>query len=97
MKLEITEISWGINRMTGKRSEKITAKESVDLSIRDISDFGKGKRHFTIDCIDGSCVTLSVHCADSRYNKTWEIKRGEEICYRPRSFDGGYFYNFRLV
>lgn len=43
-----------------------------------------------------NCITLSVHCADPKYDRTWTLERGGELTYRPRSFDGGYIYDFRL-
>ena len=97
MKLKIRETAWGINRVTGDSRERVTANVSVPCEIGDIPDFGKGRRHFTIDKVSDNSISLSVHCADSKYNKTWTINKGEEITYRPRSFDGGYFYQFKLV
>ena len=97
MKLKIKETAWGINRVAGGYRERVTADVSVPCEIGDIPDFGKGKRHFTIDEVSETGISLSVHCADPKYNKTWTINKGEEITYRPRSFDGGYFYEFELI
>ena len=97
MKIKIKETSWGINRMTGKYSEKTTADVTFPCELGDIPEFGNGKRHFTIDEVGEISIGISVHCADPKYNKTWTIKKGEEIIYRPRSFDGGYFYNIKLI
>ena len=97
MELIIKETAWGINRMTGSRSEKVTAKKSFPCEIGEIPVFGKGGRRFSIDHVSEEGITVTVHCADERYNKTWEIQKGEELAYRPRSFDGGYFYTLKLV
>lgn len=97
MKLKIKETAWGINRKNGDYRERVTAEISVSCEVGDIPDFGKGRRRFGIDEVNESGISLSVHCADPRYNKTWKIKKGEEVTYRPRSFDGGYFYNFKLI
>ena len=85
MKLKIKETAWGIHRMAWGYRESV------------IPDFGKGKRHFTVDEVTENSICFSVHCVDPRYNKTWILKKGEEITYRPRSFDGGYFYNVKLI
>lgn len=97
MKLKIKETAWGIDRIAGGYREKVTADVSFPCKVGDIPSFGKGKRHFIIDEVTEKSISLSVHCADSKYNKTWIIKKGEEIIYRPRSMDGGYFYKFKLV
>lgn len=97
MKLKIKETAWGINRVAGGYCERVTADVSVPCEIGDIPDFGKGKRHFTIDEVSETGISLSVHCADPKYNKVWILKKGDEITYRPHSFDGGYFYQFKLI
>ncbi len=97
MKLRITETAWGINRKTGDRSEKVTADVKVPCEVGDIPEFGKGRRRFCIDEVSGDGITLSVHCADPRYDRTWTIKIGETVSFRPRSFDGGYYYEFRII
>lgn len=97
MKLKIKETAWGINRMAGGYRERVTADVSFPCEIGDIPDFGKGKRHFSIDEVSETGISLSVHCVDSKYNKTLTINKGEEVSYRPRSFDGGYFYQFKLI
>ena len=97
MKLKIKETAWGINRVAGGYRERVTADVSVPCEIGEIPDFGKGKRHFTVDEVTENSISLSVHCADPKYNKVWILKKGEEITYRPHSFDGGYFYEFKLI
>ena len=97
MKLKIKETAWGINRMAGCYRERVTADECFPCKVGERPDFGKGWRHFTIDEVTENSISLSVHYADPKYNKTWTINKGEEITYRLRSFDGGYFYNFKLI
>ena len=97
MKLKIKETAWGIDRRAGGYRKRVTAHVTFPCKVGDIPDFGKGKRHFSIDEVSDNSVSLSVHCADSKYNKTLTIKKGEQAVYRPRSFDGGYFYDFKLV
>ena len=97
MKLKIKETAWGIHRMAWGYRERVTAEESFPCEVGDVPDFGKGKRHFTVDEVTENSVCFSVHCVDPRYNKTWILKKGEEITYRPRSFDGGDFYNVKLI
>ena len=97
MKLKIKETAWGINRIAGGYRERVTADVSFPCEHGDIPTFGKGGRHFRIDEVHENKIVLSVHCADPKYNKSWIIEKGEEISYRPRSFDGGYFYSFKLI
>ena len=97
MKLKIKETAWGINRVAGGYRERVTAVLCFPCKVGELPDFGKGKRHFTIDEVSETGITLSVHYADPKYNKTWTINKGEKITDRPRSFDGGYFYNFKLI
>ena len=97
MKLKIKETAWGINRVAGGYRERVTAVLCFPCKVGELPDFGKGKRRFTVDEVTENSISLSVHCADPKYNKTWIINKGEEITYRPRSFDGGYFYEFKLI
>ena len=95
MKLRIIETVWGINRVSGYR-KRVTADMHFPCEPGDIPTFGKGGRHFRIDEVSENKIVLSVICADPKYRKSWEIEKGKEIYYRPRSFDGGYFYTFKL-
>ncbi len=97
VKLKIQETAWGIDRVAGGYRERVTADESFPCESGDIPVFGKGGRHFCIDEVSENKIVLSVRCADPKYDRTWAIKRGEEIVYRLRSFDGGYFYTFQLL
>ena len=97
MKLKIKETAWGINRVAGGYRERVTAKLCFPCKVGELPDFGKSKRRFTVDEVTENSISLSVHYADPKYNKTWTINKGEKITYRPRSFDGGYFYEFKLI
>lgn len=96
MKLRIKETAWGINRANGGYRKRVTADVRFPCDIGDIPAFGKGGRRFRIDEVTENEIVLSVICADPKYNKSWKIEKGKEILYRPRSFDGGYFYTFKL-
>lgn len=96
MKLRITETAWGIDRIAGSYRKRVTADVCFPCEPGDIPIFGKGGRHFRIDEVSEDKIVLSVICADPKYSKSWEIENGKEIYYRPRSFDGGYFYTFKL-
>lgn len=97
MKLKITDTSWGINRMNGKYGEKVCGEAVFECTVGDIPGFGSKGRRFTVDEAGDGTVRISVHCANSAFDRTWTIKEGEEAVYRPRSFDGGHFYTFRLI
>lgn len=97
MKLLITETAWGINRVLGGYKERVSAKEVFDCKEYRLPLFGKGKRQFVIEETGENYIRLAVICADERYNKAWIIKKDEDVRYRPRSFDGGYFYDFSLI
>lgn len=97
MKLKIKETAWGINRVAGGYRERVTAVLCFPCKVGELPDFGKGTRRFTVDEVTENSISLSVHYADPKYNKTWTINKGEKITYRPRSFDGGYFYEFKLI
>lgn len=96
MKLKIRETAWGINRIAGGYREKVTAEESFSCAVGALPPFGRGGRRFTVDAVENDRITLSVHCADPKYDRTWTLEKGGELTYRPRSFDGGYIYDFRL-
>ena len=49
MKLKIKETAWGINRVAGGYRERVTADLCFHCEVGEIPDFGKGKRHFTVD------------------------------------------------
>ena len=71
MKLKLKETAWGINRVAGGYRERVTAGLCFPGAVGEIPDFGKDKRHFTVDEVTENSIRLSVHCADPKYNKTW--------------------------
>lgn len=95
MKMKITEEAWGINHRTGKSNVRKTDEKSFDCIAGESVVFETGRRSFTVDAVTAESVTLSVHCANVKYNKTWELKKGEGAFYRPMSMDGGYQYTFK--
>lgn len=97
MKVKITETAWGINRVSGGYKESVIEKESFDCVCGTLPKFGRGKRQFVIEEVGEDYIKLAVICVDKRYNKSWIIKKGDEVRYRSRSFDGGFFYDFSLV
>ena len=96
MKLKITEEAWGINHRTGKSSVRKTDEKTFDCVAGELPPFETGRRSFTIDEVTEEGITLSVHCANEKYNKTWKLKKGEGAFYRPMSMDGGYQYTFKV-
>lgn len=96
MKLIITETAWGINRVSGVYKQRITEKRNFECKTGLLDGFSNSNRRFLIDDVNSDVIKLSVHCVNSDYNKSWVIKAGEKIRYRPRSFDGGYFYDIEL-
>lgn len=97
MKIQITETAWGINRATGSKSEKVTAVETFPCEVGNLPEIGKSSRRFSVDAVNEASAVISVHCADSRYDKIWNVHKGEDFIYRPRSFDGGYYYKIKLI
>ena len=64
VKLRIKETAWAINRMAGGYRERVTADVCFPCEAGELPDFGKGKRHFTVDEVTENSIRLSVHCAD---------------------------------
>ena len=96
MKLLITEEFWSICIRTGRSSVKKTAQKTFECVVGKPPPFERGRRSFSIDKVTDTAVTVTVHCADERYNRTWTLKKGESVLYRPRYFDGGYQYRIKL-
>ncbi len=97
-KLYIKEIAWGIDRKNGGSSEQITAEEYFPCEVGAVPQFGMGRRKFFIDEATDSAVTLSVRYENNpTANKSWVLKKNIKQRYMPRSFDGGYKYEFCLM
>ena len=96
MKLQIIEEAWGIDHRTGSSSVRKTDDKTFDCVPGDLPTFEKGRRNFSIDEVTEDGITVSVHCTNEKYNKTWTLKKGDSEFYRPMSMDGGYQYTFTL-
>ena len=40
---------------------------------------------------------VAYHRADGTLIREWDLKKGEKVLYRPRSFDGGHQYTLEIV
>ncbi len=97
MTLHIQEIAWSIDRKNGGYKERVTAKVTFDCKVGPLPEFGCGDRNFTIDEVGQAHILLSVHYEHNpSADKSWSLELGDEIGYTPRSFDGGYKYEFAL-
>ena len=97
MKLRITEEMWGINHRTGESSVRKTDKKKLDCAANAAVTFEKGHRSFFIGEVTENSVSVTIRCANERYNKTWTLEKGKTVFYRPRSMDGGYQYRIRAM
>ena len=97
MTLHIKEIAWGIDRKNGGYKERETANEAFPCHVGKLLEFGRGGRNFAIDEVGEKHILLSVHYErNPAADKSWTLELGDEIGYTPRSFDGGYKYEFAL-
>ncbi len=97
MILYIKEIAWGIDRKNGGYKERVTAKEAFHCKVGPLPEFGRGGRNFVIDEASEKSILLSVHYErNPSADKSWTLEKDDEIGYTPRSFDGGYKYEFTL-
>lgn len=98
MLLCIIETAWWINRANGKSGKKVRSVKLVRCVRGKTVKGGAVGRYYTIDETDsGKTVTLSVRSENSDFIKPFTLLRGKRAFYRPRSFDGGYYYTFRLI
>ncbi len=98
MKLNITEIFWGINRRTGHRSQKKVAEVNIDCAVGSSASFRDGRRVFTVIEVESNAVILQLTSPQNAdVKKSWRIEENEEVCYMPRSMDGGYRYVFKVL
>lgn len=79
MKLLITEEFWSICIRTGRSSVKKTAQKTFECVVGMLPQFERGRRSFSIDEVTDTAVTVTVHCADERYNRTWTLKKGSRF------------------
>lgn len=93
MRLRIVEELWGIDRRTGKRSVNTTDNRVFPVVAgSERLEMPKGGRRFTIDAVDASGITVTVHCRNQAASRSWVIPAGESRFYLPHSMDGGYRY-----
>lgn len=95
MKLRIKETAWAINRMAGGYREELPLMYAFPVKPGSFPILEKASGILPLMRLRKQ-YQFSVHCADPKYNKSWKINKGEEITYKPRSFDGGYFYDIKL-
>ncbi len=97
MTLYIKEIAWGIDRKNGGKSERVTAEKEFPCVVGALPTFPAGRRNFSIDEVGADYILLTVHYENNpAANKSWTLKAGSTQTYLPRSFDGGYKYEFKL-
>ncbi len=97
MKLYIKEIAWGIDRMNGGSKERVTAEEEFDCVVGPLPPFKAGRRTFCIDEVGETHIVLAIHYENNpAADKSWTLEKGNRTGYTPRSFDGGYKYEFKL-
>ena len=88
MKITITDTSWGIDRRTGNRSERVVACETFELAVGFLPEIGPAKRAFEVTKLTENSVTILLNIKGD----TTTIKRGGQYFYRPMSMDGGHYY-----
>ena len=93
MNITITDTSWGINRRTGERTEKVVARETFALSVGALPEIGPAKRVFEVTKLTENAVTVLLNVKGD----TVTIKRGGSYFYRPMSMDGGHYYLFEVL
>lgn len=92
MNITITDTSWGIDRRTGNRSERVVARETFTLAVGMLPEVGPAKRAFEVIKLTDSTVTILLNIKGD----TVTIKQGESYFYRPMSMDGGHYYLFEV-
>ena len=92
MTITITDTSWGINRRTGERSERMVAKETFDLALGLLPEIGPAKRVFEVTKLTEKSATIVLNVKGDAVT----IKQGGSYFYRPMSMDGGHYYLFEV-
>lgn len=90
MKLRIIDEFWAVGQKTrrvGKMLKPLCAGriEGQHGCFWMLSDVRKGSAH------------VAYHRADGTLIREWDLKKGEKVLYRPRSFDGGHQYTLKIV
>ena len=92
MKIRIIDTVWGINRMTGQRSERVVADETFELSLGTLPPIGTANKQFEVTNITDCDIALLVN----QQGRTLTIPIGEPYVYRPMSLDGGHYYTITI-
>lgn len=90
MKLRIIDEFWAVGKKTrrvGKMLKPLCAGriEGQHGCFWMLSDVQKDSAH------------VAYHRADGTLIREWDLKKGEKVLYRPRSFDGGHQYTLKIV
>ena len=90
MKLRIIDEFWAVGKKTrrvGKMLKPLCAGriEGQHGCFWMLSDVRKDSEH------------VAYHRADGTLIREWDLKKGEKVLYRPRSFDGGHQYTLKIV
>ena len=90
MKLRIIDEFWAVGKKTrrvGKMLKPLCAGriEGQHGCFWMLSDVRKDSAHVTYHRADGTLI------------REWDLKKGEKVLYRPRSFGGGHQYTLKIV
>lgn len=90
MRLRIIDEFWAVGKKTrrvGKMLKPLCAGriEGQHGCFWMLSDVRKDSAH------------VAYHRADGTLIREWDLKKGEKVLYRPRSFDGGHQYTLKIV
>ncbi|MBR2370531.1 MAG: hypothetical protein IKA82_00775 [Clostridia bacterium] len=93
MKLTVTDIAWGIDRKTGKMSEKVVGKYHIEFNeVGPLHPVGPAFKVFEITELIGKSATIQLNHS----GKSVTLTSGEEYEYHPVSRDGGHIYILKL-
>ncbi len=98
MRLHIKSVRWAINRVTGKRTERVTANVTIPCQIGELVPLSSDRHNFTVDEITDEYVKITVHYFNNPdANKTITVENdGTQHTYAPRSFGAGSIYYFTI-
>lgn len=92
MTITITDTAWGINRITGDRSETVVDQKTMPAVVGSLDPIGPIRKVFEITDMRNDMLTVVLNPA----GKTVTLAIGETYIYRPRAFDGGHFYTITV-
>ena len=90
MKLRIIDEFWAVGKKTRRVGKMLKPLCAVRIEGQHgcfwmLSDVRKDSAH------------VAYHRADGTLIREWDLKKGEKVLYRPRSFDGGHQYTLKIV